>query len=165
MTELVFTFGSNMCSGRLAAYEVTPLRARSALLKRYKLSFRKRSQDGSGKADVVPSRSRGARVWGVLYEVDAQDLARLDDGEQGYHRRRAQVLLRNGRHAWVWIYVSALNQRGENLRPYTWYKRFLIEGAREHRLPKGYVALLEGIVAMQDPNQERDRRKRSLTCP
>lgn len=165
MTELVFAFGSNMCSGRLAAYEVTPLGARGALLKRHKLSFRKRSQDGSGKADVVPSRSRGAHVWGVLYEVDAQGLARLDDGEQGYQRRRAQVLLRNGRRARVWIYVSAPNQRDESLHPYTWYKRFLVEGAKEHRLPKGYIALLEGIIAIQDPNRKRDRRKRTLTCP
>jgi gamma-glutamylcyclotransferase (GGCT)/AIG2-like uncharacterized protein YtfP len=165
MTELVFAFGSNMCSGRLAAYEVTPLRARGALLKRHKLSFRKRSQDGSGKTDVVPSRSPGARVWGVLYEVDAQGLARLDAGEQGYRRRRARVLLRNGRGVKVWIYVSARNQRDESLRPYSWYKRFLVEGAKEHRLPKGYVASLEGIIAIQDPNRERDRRKRTLTCP
>jgi len=154
-----------MCSGRLTAYEVTPLRARGALLKRHKLSFRKRSQDGSGKADVVPSMSRGARVWGVLYDVDVQGLARLDAGEQGYRRRRVRVLLRNGRGVKVWIYVSVRNQHDESLRPYTWYKRFLVEGAKEHRLPKSYVALLEGIVAIQDPNRERDRRKRNLICP
>ena len=165
MTELVFAFGSNMCSGRLAAYEVTPLRARGALLKGHRLSFRKRSEDGSGKADVMRSRSRGARVWGVLYDMDVQGLARLDAGEQGYQRRPARVLLRNGRRAKVWIYVSAQNQRDKSLRPYTWYKRFLVEGAKEHRLPKGYVASLEGIVAIQDPDRERDRRKRNLICP
>ena len=154
-----------MCSGRLAAYEVTPLRARGALLKRHKLSFRKRSQDGSGKADVIPSMSRGARVWGVLYDVDVQGLARLDAGEQGYRRRQARVLLCNGRGVKVWIYVSVRNQRDKSLRPYTWYKRFLVEGAKEHRLPKSYVASLEGIPAIQDPNRERDRRKRNLTCP
>ena len=106
------------------------------------------------------------RVSGVsLYEVDAQGLARLDAGEQGFQRRPARVILRNGRHARVWIYVSAPNQRDENLRPYSWYKRFLVEGAKEHRLPKGYVASLEGIIAIQDPSLERDRRKRNLTCP
>ncbi len=163
--EPVFAFGSNICSGRLAAYGVTPLRARGALLKGYRLSFRKRSEDGSGKADVVPSVSRAARVWGVLYHVDVQGLARLDVGEQGYRRRRAGVFLRNGRPARVWIYVSAQNQRDESLHPYTWYKRFLVEGAREHRLPRSYVASLESIVAIEDPNGERDRRKRNLTCP
>jgi gamma-glutamylcyclotransferase len=165
VAELIFAYGSNMCSGRLAAYEVTPFRARGALLKRHKLSFRKRSQDGSGKADVVPSRSGGARVWGVLYEVDPQGLARLDGGEQGYQRRRVKVHLRNGRRTKVWIYVSARNQRDESLHSYTWYKRFLVEGAKEHRLPRSYVASLEGIVAIQDPNRERDRRKRYLICP
>jgi len=165
MTELIFAYGSNMCTGRLAAYGVTPLRARGALLKGYKLSFRKRSQDDSGKTDVVRSRSRNADVWGVLYEVDAQDLVRLDDGEKGYQRRRDRVLLRNGRSVKVWIYVSTPNHRDESLRPYTWYKRFLVEGAKEHLLPKSYVALLEGIVAIEDANRERDRRKRYLTCP
>lgn len=163
--ELVFAFGSNMCSGRLAAYGVIPLRARGALLKRHKLSFRKRGQDKSGKADVVPSRSCDTHVWGVLYDVDVQGLARLDAGEQGYQRRRARVLLRNGRRARAWIYVSKRDQRDESLRPYTWYKRFLVEGAIEHRLPRGYVASLEGIVAIEDPNRERDREKRTLTCP
>ena len=162
---LVFAFGSNMCSGRLAAYEVTPLRARGALLKGYRLSFRKRSEDGSGKADVVPSLSHGARVWGVLYDVDIQGLARLDAGEQGYRRRRVAVFLRNGRPARAWIYVSAQNQRDESLHPYTWYKRFLVEGAKEHQLPKSYIASLEGIAAIQDPDRDRDREKRNLTCP
>ncbi len=154
-----------MCSGRIAAYGVIPLRARGALLKRHKLSFRKRSQDGSGKADVGRSRLRGARVWGVLYNVDVQGLARLDAGEEGYRRRRASVLLRNGRCTKAWIYVSTPNQRDESLLPYAWYKRFLVEGAIEHRLPRGYVASLEGIVAIEDPNRERDREKRTLTCP
>jgi hypothetical protein len=165
VTEPIFAYGSNMCSGRLAAYGVTPLRARGALLKGHKLSFRKRSEDCSGIADVVRSRSRGARVWGVLYDVDVQGLARLDAGEKGYQRRPARVFLRNGRRAKVWIYVSVQNQRDKSLRPYTWYKRFLLEGAKEHRLPKGYIASLEGIVAMQDPDREQDRRKRNLTCP
>ena len=154
-----------MCSGRLAAYGVTPLRARDALLKRHKLSFRKRSQDRSGKADVVSSMSRDAHVWGVLYDVGAQDLVRLDAGEQGYQRQRSRILLRNGRRARVWIYVSTRDQRDESLRPYTWYKRFLVEGAKEHQLPKSYIASLEGIIAIQDPDRERDRRKRNLTCP
>jgi hypothetical protein len=100
-----------------------------------------------------------------LYEVHAEDLLKLDNDEQGYRRRRARVLLRNGRAAKAWIYVSAPDERNESLRPYTWYKRFLVEGAKEHRLPKGYVATLEGVVAIQDPNQERDAWKRNLTCP
>lgn len=163
--ELVFAYGSNMCSGRLAAYGVTPLRARGALLKGHRLSFRKRSEDGSGKADVVPSAMLGMRVWGVLYEVNVHDLVRLDDGEKGYERRRGRVLLRNGRAVIAWIYVAAPKKRDENLRPYAWYKRLLVEGAREHQLPRGYVASLERIAAIEDQNRERDREKRNLTCP
>ena len=31
------------------------------------------------------------------------------------------------------------------LRPYSWYKRFLVEGARSHGLPADYITMLEAL--------------------
>src|SRR5208283_3782061 len=63
MSEKVFAYGSNMCSGRFRAYTVSPEgEGRAALLRAYRLVFNKRSQDGSGKANVEPHEP--SHVWG-----------------------------------------------------------------------------------------------------
>jgi cation transport regulator ChaC len=80
MSEKVFGYGSNMCSGRFRAYAVSPEgEGRAALLPAYRLVFNKRSQDGSGKANVEPHES--SHVWGVLYTIPDADLETLDRGE------------------------------------------------------------------------------------
>lgn len=62
------------------------------------------------------------------------------------------------------MYIAKKPQHDPALRPYTWYKRFLVEGAREHSLPAEYIAELERIEAVPDTNEQRDREKRALAC-
>lgn len=163
MSELVFAYGSNMCSGRLRAYGVTAEAGRRALLAGYRLSFNKRSiADGSGKANVEARPD--SEVWGVLYGIPASDLSILDKGEGGYHRIRLSVRPTNDANVQAWVYVAKSPDDSPNLRPYAWYKRFLVEGAQEHSLPVEYVADLARIEAVEDPDEERDAAKRALTC-
>jgi hypothetical protein len=74
MSQQIFAFGSNMCSGRFRDYGVSPeIDARPAVLPGYRLLFNKRSTaDGSGKANV--ERHEGSDVWGVLYTIRDADL-------------------------------------------------------------------------------------------
>ena len=39
----------------------------------------------------------------------------------------------------------------DGLRPYSWYKHFLVEGARAHRLAEDYISTLEAIEAGKIP--------------
>jgi gamma-glutamylcyclotransferase len=64
----------------------------------------------------------------------------------------------------AWVYVAKKPKDDPTLRPYTWYKRFLVEGAREHTLPPEYIVDLERIEATHDPDPQRDREKRALAC-
>jgi hypothetical protein len=80
MSEQIFAYGSNMCSGRFRDYGVHPEGAGpGALLVGYRLLFNKQSTDGSGKANVEVHE--GSQVWGELYSVPDADLQLLDDGE------------------------------------------------------------------------------------
>jgi gamma-glutamylcyclotransferase (GGCT)/AIG2-like uncharacterized protein YtfP len=163
MSQNIFTYGSNMCSGRFRAYRVHPESAgHSALLKGYRLLFNKRSVDGSGKANV--EACEGAGVWGVLYSIPDEDLATLDDGEVGYERVTLPVRTADDAESQAWVYIASPANTVDGLHPYTWYKRFLVEGAREHALPAAYTATLEKIEAIQDTDAARDRRKRALVC-
>jgi len=164
MSQQVFAFGSNMCSGRFRAYGVSPEGpGRAAVLPGHHLLFNKKSTDDkSGKANVAAQA--GSDVWGVLYTIPDADLDKLDRGEGGYRRVRSSLRLTDNTSTDAWVYVAKKPQNDPPLRPYTWYKRFLVEGAREHSLPADYIANLESIIAVQDANEQRDRQKRALAC-
>lgn len=163
MSQIIFAFGSNMCSGRLRDYSVSPEAPGVAgLLEGYRLLFNKPSTDGSGKANV--EAHKGSYVWGVLYSIPDTDLPTLDAGEVGYHRVALTVRGADNIDSPAWVYVATVQNNAPTLHPYTWYSRFLIEGAREHALPPGYISELENIHAIQDPDAARDRRKRALAC-
>src|SRR5271155_4290486 len=165
MSEMVFAYGSNMCSGRFRDYGIEPIgRGRAVSLDGYRLVFNKLSKkDGSGKANVSPSA--GHEVWGVLYEISDVDLALLDSGEgPGYRRSRLPVHITEGGLVDAWVYLAAKPSTDATLRPYTWYKRFLVEGAREHMLPAQYVVELQAIDATDDLNLQRHEKRWALAC-
>ena len=164
MSKQVFAFGSNMCSARFRDYGVTPEgEGRAAKLPGYRLAFNKPSRDGSGKATLLPEQD--AWVWGVLYTIADADLETLDRGEgPGYARLPLTVRLADCSTTTAWVYLASRPSNDPSLRPYTWYKEFLVAGAREHDLPAEYIANLERIEATQDSDGQRDREKRALVC-
>lgn len=165
MSEMVFAYGSNMCSGRFREYGLEPIgRGQLASLDGYLLSFNKLSKkDRSGKANVLPCA--GHRVLGVLYEIHGADLALLDKGEgAGYERSKVAVRTADDKPVEAWIYVATTPITTRQLRPYTWYKRFLVEGAREHLLPFEYIEELEAIEATVDSDSKRHAERWALAC-
>lgn len=162
--SLYFAYGSNMCSGRFRAYGVAPEGVgQAALLAGYQLRFNKRStDDDSGKANVEAEPA--SEVWGVLYTVPPSALSVLDKGEGGYRRIQLVVRTPDNKNINAWVYVAKRPDNSPTLRPYAWYKRFLVEGAREHSLPAGYVDRLEQVEAIDDADTQRDAAKRRLVC-
>lgn len=162
MSAKIFGFGSNMCSARFRDYGVHPEgTGEAALLPGKRLVFNKPSKDGSGKANVVADPN--SAVWGVIYSIPDADLDVLDDGEgKGYRRQSMRVYAVAGNAADAWVYVATTPSSDPNLRPYTWYKQFLVDGAKEHGIPPPYVAALETIVADEDRDQARDQERREL---
>jgi gamma-glutamylcyclotransferase (GGCT)/AIG2-like uncharacterized protein YtfP len=164
MCKRIFAYGSNLCPGRLRDHGVHSAdMGVKAWLSGYRLRFNKRSSDGSGKANL--EQHEGSRVWGVLYSISDADLDTLDRGEGGYDRVCLSVVTPDGKEHQAQVYLASEPGNDADLRPYTWYKRFLVEGALEHGLPSEYIATLEKIEAVQDPDPDRDRRMRTLPCP
>ena len=101
----------------------------------------------------------------MLYEIQDADLARLDKGEgTGYNRSKLTVRTADGIPVEAWIYIATKPITTHQLRPYTWYKRFLVEGAQEHLLPLEYITGLRAIDAMIDSNSKRHEEKWALPC-
>lgn len=154
-----FAYGSNMLTARLRerAPSATPIGI--GQLTGHILSWDKRSRsDGSGKCDAEATGRESDAIWGVLFELDAQDKPALDRAEglgAGYAEKLVRILTPAG-------VVDALTycatDKEPALRPYQWYKALVIAGAREHGLPADYRRHLELVVTVSDLKPARAHR-------
>jgi len=164
---LYFAYGSNMCTGRLRQRVRSASQPFVARLAGHTLRFHKRSTDGSGKADAFSTGVETDCVWGVVFEIDEAEKPLLDVAEgagKGYHEEAVTVTdAEGGRHP-VFVYIADASHIDANRRPYSWYKRFVVEGAHQHGLPRDYLVVLEATRDVEDPDRTRDARKRAILC-
>jgi hypothetical protein len=126
------------------------------------LSFCKRSVDGSAKATLVPAL--GSRAFGAVYRIDESEKALLDRAEglgQGYDELWQGLPLSEG-VVRSFLYAAADDYVDRSLKPYHWYKELVLAGARFHDLPAAYIAGIEAIDSVDDPNPDRRAKNEAL---
>ena len=148
-----FSYGSNLdpeqMNLRCPGHKVVGM----AALHDYRLAFPLTSHDwGGGVASVVPSH--GTSVWGIGYDLTESDLAALDryegvrapeDQHNLYDRQTVFVELSRPedgsipRRVRAWCYIARTANPAPPSRRYLDAVR---AGARHHRLPDEYVAVL-----------------------
>ena len=157
-------YGSNLHPLRLAArvpsarvVGVVPMPGR-------KLAFHKRSVDGSGKCLIYATHDPAHVMYGVLYEIRSKEKAGLDALEgagKGYFEQLVQFSL-NGTAYTPYVYMASATHIDASLSPYHWYKRLVLAGARYHRFPLAYIAILEAVRSIPDPDVTRRREHEQL---
>ena len=108
MATVVFAFGSNLYEPQMCARCPTARRDARATLSGHVLAFGGFSARWGGAVATV-RRARGARVEGLLYELDAEALARLDGFEGcpfAYERVVRYVADEHGRRRRAQVYVQ-----------------------------------------------------------
>jgi hypothetical protein len=74
----------------------------------------------------------------------------------GYKETDIPVSTQDGKTLNVRTYLAAPSAVENGLRPYTWYKAFVVGGAAEHRLPSAYVeTYIESVLAIAGPDKLR----------
>jgi gamma-glutamylcyclotransferase (GGCT)/AIG2-like uncharacterized protein YtfP len=167
MTILYFAYGSNMCAGRLTQRVSSAKPRFTAKLAKHQLAFHKRSNDGSGKADVQYTGNVDDLVWGVVFELEASQKPNLDNAEglgYGYFEKSVTVETRSGSKITAAAYYADDAYKDAGLKPYCWYLRFVIEGAKQHGFPEEHVASLEAAGCIEDPDVARSSRERAIRC-
>lgn len=110
----------------------------AARLSGYRLVCDKAGADGSGKANLQTDPA--SEVWGAIYTLDAADWADLDAHEPDYERIEVEV-------SWYSETLCAQTYRSSRTTsdpiPFAWYKRLIVEGAREHALPDEWIRALD----------------------
>jgi gamma-glutamylcyclotransferase (GGCT)/AIG2-like uncharacterized protein YtfP len=162
---LYFAYGSNMYTPRLRYRVKSAKPVGVAVLEGYELRWHKRSQDGSGKCSAFPAAGRS--VTGVVFDFDSKEKGALDRAEgvgYGYQEKQVDALL-NGKATNVFTYVADSRYIDDSLRPYSWYKDFVVLGANEHGLPSAYIKSLQAQLALTDPQSEREKDERAKVTP
>lgn len=162
-----FAYGSNMCTGQLRRRVPSAKVQFTAKVPGRSLRFHKRSVDGSGKADAHWTGSMTDVVWGVAFEIDPSQKPDLDRAEglgRGYHQEDIMLTDGEGRQHTVFTYIADGSHIEEGLRPFSWYKRFVIEGARKFRLPEDYIQQIAQEPERQDLDENRDAQNRAILC-
>ncbi len=164
----VFVYGSNMCGGWLKHGGISSARfVAVAVLREHDLRFHKRSLDGSGKADAYRTGSSSDVVWGVVLEMNEEDKAKLDRVEglgHGYAERTVGVEDSSGGRHGARVYLAQGSSVDPSLRPYSWYKRLVGDGARANALPPYYVERLAAVESWEDPDSGRAAKAQGIAC-
>ena len=145
-TYLYFAYGSNLSTERLQG-RVPSARARGrGRLLHHSLRWHKRGKDGSGKCDIVSTDGRSV-VWGVLFDIAWDEKPALDAVEglgTGYFEKEVRIVTDDGECLALTYHANPAGIDAA-LRPFDWYKDYVVRGAREHGLPADYVRALELI--------------------
>jgi hypothetical protein len=73
------------------------------------------------------------------------------------------VINDKGRRRKVLTYLSTPDYVDDGLKPYGWYKDFVLAGGREHGLPPEYIAeYIQSVEAIEDSNKTRDKKQRAM---
>lgn len=159
MTKLYyFAYGSNLHPLRLQ--ERVPSAKSLGVVEAvgYQLTFSKKSKDKSGKCNFYQTGNDSDVVYGVLYEFDACDKTNLDKAEgkgAGYNEKLVSFSLGEKQYT-PFTYIADSEYLDGGLRPYEWYKQFVVVGAQFHSIPLSYIKSIERVIAIPDPDEKRD---------
>jgi gamma-glutamylcyclotransferase (GGCT)/AIG2-like uncharacterized protein YtfP len=160
---LVFQFGSNMSTQRLNSKDRLCGDARPiglvCTVGQYSLGFTVWSQSNNCAAgDLV--RACGRHVWGVLYEIPDELLARKTAGNRRsldaiegslYKRRKIKIYKPDNpkKVLTVWTYTVINKQQG--LLTSRDYVTHILNGLHEHKAPKEYIAHVKSRIYRNNP--------------
>ena len=153
---LYFGYGSNMLTKKLKSRCPSAVKIDVCRTKEYTLKFHKVSSDDSGKGDMAKAESETDELYGVAFSIDKSEESNLDRAEgygYGYKKKEIDVEGITKGPLRVWTYYAT--NIDPELKPYDWYKRQTVEGARENGLPEDYIKKIEAFESIQDTNEKR----------
>lgn len=159
-----FSYGSNMSINRLRDRVPSATKIGTGTLKEHKLKFHKVSnQDGSAKCDAEKTGNPDHIIYGVVYQIAAAEKPELDKIEglgYGYDQKNVSIELQDGTIIAAFTYFAT--NIDSSLKPFDWYKKHVLRGARENDLPEEYIQKIQTIEMEQDTDKTRRERELSV---
>jgi gamma-glutamylcyclotransferase len=121
-------------------------------LDNYRLAFTRRSKrTRTGVADIVPCE--GMSVWGALYDLDSDDLAKLERKEgypSAYGYIDIEAILSENKQRFSALAFTVSNKSDSEYAPSNAYLDKIIVGARAINLPDQYITFLKQFSNSKD---------------
>jgi gamma-glutamylcyclotransferase (GGCT)/AIG2-like uncharacterized protein YtfP len=155
MAWVYFAFGSNMSLKQMQERCPNSKKIDIGMLENYRLIFPRHStKRNCGVASIAPCE--GEVIWGIIYELDNEDLTKLDAAEgfnplrapekNNYNRISVQIKTQYPQSEKIdCLTYLAVPQQGDFF-PNTQYIHTILEGAEENNLPETYVGRLRDIL-------------------
>lgn len=152
-----FAYGSNLHPVRLMARVPSAELVDVVELDRHRLLFHKKSNDGSGKCNLLHTATESDSVYGAIYKIEGEHKRVLDRFEgKGYGYMDEQIKLQyQGKEYDCFAYFAQQAHIEENLKPYHWYKDLVVLGAKYLQFPDTYISAIESIESVKDNDENR----------
>lgn len=159
-----FAYGSNLHPMRLMERVPSATLVGVVELNNFRLTFHKKSTDGSSKCNLFESEKDTDIVHGAIYEIDDRQKNALDDFEgkgSGYIDTQIKLSYQE-REYLCFTYLAQQSYIIDNLRPYNWYKEIVLLGATYLEFPRSYIERIESVDTMEDLDTQRREEKEAL---
>lgn len=161
---LYFAYGSNMSALRLIERVPSAAAVETGFLYEHKLAFHKVGRkDGTGKCDAYHTGDPSDYLMGVIYRIDAVHRGSLDRIEglgNGYKSKDVTIISLSDKEINAFTYIATHIDNG--LKPFHWYKRHVVHGARENNFPPEYIDEITLIESIDDPDLNRVEQELSI---
>lgn len=157
-------YGSNLHPYRLIRRVPNARFITSTRLDGHRVSFSKRSHDGSSKCNLVKTGRANSTAHVAIYTVPITEKHLLDNAEglgKGYDLANLRVTVADEAFD-LFTYVAASTHVTRELLPYDWYKSMVVEGARYHTFPHNYVRGFELQPCLPDPDVGRRKKAEAI---
>ncbi|MDX1498856.1 MAG: gamma-glutamylcyclotransferase family protein [Woeseiaceae bacterium] len=151
-------YGSNLHPRRLEARVPSAQLLGTARLPGFVLGFNKRGMDGSAKCGIVAGRDEVRVAVYSLAPGDRAGLDRLEHAGTGYEVIDVDV----PGYGTCFTYRVADAWFVSGLAPFCWYHEMVLKGMRLHGFPADYVAAIESVVPVRDPDAARRTENQRL---
>ena len=148
-----------------SAEKIEPVKHSQYMIRNHIFKFHKKSsKDFSAKGDAERTNNIDDVVYGVLFSIKDEEKWKLDKEEgfgRGYLEKTIDVIDEKTSDVTPAIIYFATDIV-PNLKPYDWYKRQTVKGARDNGLPEEYIKEIESFESKEDTKEVRRRREEKL---
>ncbi len=148
-------YGSNLHPLRLAKRVSSTKLIGTAFIPEWSLHFHKRSNDKSGKCNIVTG---GDGIHVAVFDISVADKLTLDEIE-GISSGYSKFTLSVPGFGDCASYIADESHIADFLAPYDWYKELVLIGACLHGFPGAYLDKISSISSCQDPDSKRRAEK------
>jgi hypothetical protein len=160
-------YGSNLHPLRIKAKDRCPSAKLhgTSIITGWRLTFRKRSTDGSAKCDAEKTGNPSDELQIAVFDIPENEESALDSAEglgNGYHKDKINLTI-DGEELSAKIYLADEEAIVDDA-PYDWYKQMVLLGAEYQCFPSTYTNKIKAVKSKSDNDKNRARRKLEEVC-